>query len=123
MYRVIPMEQCSLALPGIAPDGFVPFPAFQEILHQTQVPEPTGLWRLEWDSNRLFRSLEVYGQEGADLGCQIAHDLAATHSEVVDDSYPSMVARKYRREFDLIANVLPLFRHSGALRRHWFQVG
>ena len=42
---------------------------------------------------------------------KIAHDLAATQPEVVYDPYPGMVARECSREFHLIANVLPLFRH------------
>jgi hypothetical protein len=31
-----------------------------------------------------------------------------------------MIACESSREFHLIANVLPLFRHIGALRRHSF---
>ena len=65
----------------------------------------------------LFRNLEVHCEEGAALYRKIADDLAATHPEVVYDPYPGMVARECSREFHLIANVLPLFRHLGALKR------
>jgi hypothetical protein len=76
---------------------------------------------LNGDGNRLLRSLEVRCQESTVLDRKIAHDLTATHSEVVHDPYPLMVARKFRWEFYLIANMLPLFSHSSAFRRDVFQ--
>jgi hypothetical protein len=72
------------------------------------------------DDNRLFRNLEVHREEGTVLYRKIAHDLAATQPEVVYDPSPGMIACESSREFHLIANVLPLFRHIGALRRHSF---
>jgi hypothetical protein len=67
-------------------------------------------------ANWLFRSLEMRCQESTVLDRKIAHDLTATHTEIVCDSYPSMVARKFSWEFHLIANMLPLFSHSGTIQ-------
>ena len=64
--------------------------------------------------------LELHGKESALVYRKIAHDLAATYSEVIDDPYPGMVALESSREFDLIADVLPLFRHIVTLNSHRF---
>jgi hypothetical protein len=72
---------------------------------------------LNGDGDRLFRYLEVDCEACAGLDRKITDDLTATHPEVVDDPEPRGGTRKYRWEFDLIANVLSLFRHSSVLRR------
>jgi len=86
-----------------------------EFLYPPNCGGPNG------DGKSLFRNPEVHGQESAVLDRKIAHDLAATYPEVIYDPYPGMVALERSREFDLIANVLPLFRHTAAIRRHSFQ--
>jgi len=77
---------------------------------------PLDCGSLNGDGGSLFRNLELHGEEGASLYREIADDLAATHPEVVYDRYPGMIACESSREFHLIANVLPLLRHSGAIR-------
>jgi len=65
----------------------------------------------------------VHGEASAALYRKIAHDLTATYSEVVDDPYAYMVARECSGEFHLVANVLPLVRHIGALKGIRFKSG
>jgi hypothetical protein len=73
------------------------------------------------DSKSLSRNPEVNSEESAAPYRKIAYDFAATHPEVIYDPYPGLVAFERSREFDLIANVLPLFRHIGALKMHSFE--
>jgi hypothetical protein len=75
------------------------------------------------DGSSLFRNLELYGKEGSTLHRKIADDLAATNPEIVHEPEPGMIACETSREFHLIANVLPLLRHIGALRRYRFEKG
>ena len=54
-------------------------------------------------------NLKMHGKACSIFHSKIADDLAATHPEVVDDPNPGIVACKCSWEFNLIANVLPLF--------------
>ncbi len=53
------------------------------------------------DGKSLFRNPEAHCEEGAALYRKIAHDLAATHPEVVYNPYPGMVARECSRDIPL----------------------
>ena len=72
---------------------------------------------LNGNGDWLFGCLEVDSEAYAGLDWKITDDLTATHPEIVDDPDPRGVTRKYRWKFDLIANVLSLFRHRSVLRR------
>jgi hypothetical protein len=76
---------------------------------------------LNGNGDWLFGCLEVDCEACAGLDWEITDDLTATHPEVVDDPDPRGVPRKYRWKFDLIANVLSLFRHCNVLRMSLFQ--
>lgn len=110
------MLRCSIGLPGTVLGGLVPVPVFQKILPQIRVPNPMNCGGLNGTGSRLFRNLEVHCKARAALDLKIAHDLAATHPEVVTDPSrdPGMLLCKCSGEFNLIANVLPLFRHISA---------
>ena len=96
----------------IAPGGPVPLFVFQGIPPRTHVPEPTELWQLgwRWECFALEHSDALRGDRQF-FYLTMADHLAATYSEIVDDSHPGMIACEGRREFYLVAKVLPRFRH------------
>jgi hypothetical protein len=61
----------------------------------------------------------MHREEIATFYLTMADHLAATHPEIVDDSHPGMIACEGRREFYLIAKVLPRFRHRMSLNTYW----
>lgn len=72
------------------------------------------------DGTSLFWNLELHGKESAVVYRKIAHDLAATYSEVIYDPYSGMIALESSREFHLITNMMPLFPHIGTFKSYPF---
>jgi hypothetical protein len=100
--------------------GLLPFLHLKKFHPKLEIQYPPNCGGSNGDGTSLFRNLEVHGEESALLYRKIAHDLASTYSQVIYDPYPIMVALENSREFDLIANVLPLFRHSGTFNSYPF---
>jgi hypothetical protein len=84
---------------------------------ELEFQDPPNCGGSNGDGISLFRNPEVHGEESASRYRKIAHDLAAAYPEVVYDPYPCMVARKCSREFNLVTNMLPLFRHMRSNRK------
>jgi hypothetical protein len=100
--------------------GSLPFLHLKKFHPKLEFQYPSNCGGSNGDGTILFRNLEVHGEESAVLYGKIAHDLASTYSEVIYDPYPGMVAIENSWELDLIANVLPLFRHSGTFNSYPF---
>ena len=95
--------------------GSLPLLHLKEFYPKLEVKFPPNCCGSNGDGTSLFWNLELHGKERTVVYRKIGHDLAATYSEVIDDPYPGMVALERSREFDLIAEVLPLFGHIGTL--------
>ena len=86
---------------------------FKKFHPKLQFHDPPDCGGSNDDRISLIRNLELYGEQGSLVYCQIADDFAATNPKVVYDPHPGMIAPEYRSEFHLIASVLPLFSHGG----------
>ena len=92
--------------------GSIPLLHLKKFTPNSRIQFPPNCGGTNGDGTSLFWNLEVHGKERSRcVPRKIGHDLAATYSEVIDDPHTGMVALERSREFDLIAEVLPLFSH------------
>jgi hypothetical protein len=100
--------------------GSIPLLHLKKFHPKLEVQFPPNCGGSNGNGTSLFWNLEVHGKESAFPYRKIAHDLAPTYSEVIYDPSPGMVTLDRSREFDLIAEVLPLFGHISTNNSHPF---